>query len=311
MTMPSLDPLLTVPYVGLTEFKASPTWMDLDNLIEGGIQAQQDGELYNQLLKASAWADNFVMMPLRAHYQVEDLICRVDARGRIFIHPSHAPIKSVAAVSFGCDLSLMQTVSLTDAVWVQDRRGIIVALSGINGQWASSLQFGPAPSYSTEVYVQVEYVAGYAHGVIQTATAANAQSITLDSALGFNGPSTSFAGTSYGASVARIWDPLNPTANTGGEEAATVQSVNNNTITLASTLANAHAVGANVSELPAEIKQAITQYACGLMLREAVENDMPYPGSPGPSSRQSEAGGVAGGLIGEAEKCLAKYRRVR
>jgi len=44
MSMPSIEPLLTVPYISVPEFQASPTWLDLNDLIEDGSTAQQDAE---------------------------------------------------------------------------------------------------------------------------------------------------------------------------------------------------------------------------------------------------------------------------
>lgn len=313
MSYPSLDPLLTVPYVSVPEFKASPTWLDLDDLIEGGVQAQQDAELTNQLIKASAWADKYVRQPLRAHYQVENKQCRMDKWGRIWIHPSHAPIRSIAALSYGTDIWNMTSITSLGAssssgaqAWVEDSKGVIVALSGISNTWAGSLQFGGVPPPATEMYVQIEYVAGYGHGVLASSTTAGSSTVLqLDSSLGFQPPAKSFAGNTYGASIARIWDPAS-------EEAATVTAVDNtdNQITVAKTQYD-HQVGVNVSELPAEVKQAVTQYAAGLLLRQDVTNDMPFSGAPGPSARRSHGRGVAGGLINEAECSLKDYRRVR
>jgi hypothetical protein len=303
--MPSIEPLLTVPYISVAEFLASPTWLDLNDLIEDGSAAQQTAEQYNQILKASAWADNYIRQPLRAHYQVDNLQCRVDKLGRIFIHPHHLPVRQVVAVSYGSDLNNMTQATIgPSTAWVEDSRGIIIALSGINGAWASTLQFGSAPSPSTQVYVQVEYIAGYGHGIITANSLAGATSLSVDSTLGFQKPATSLAGNSYGGSVARIWEPAL-------EEAGAVQGISGGALTFSAPLANAHSVGINVSELPAEVKQAVTQYAAGLLLRENATNALPFPGAPGPTTMRDGGGGVAGGLINEAEMCLSKYRRVR
>jgi hypothetical protein len=310
MSMPSIDPLLTAPYISVPEFQASPTWIDLNDLIEDGSTAQQESEQYNQILKASAWADNYINQPLRAHYQVENHRCRVKADGTIFVHPNHLPVRSIAALSYSVDMSSWTQVTIgSGSAWVEDSNGLIISLTGINMAWANSLQFGPNASYSQQVYVQIEYVAGYGHGIL-TATADSAQAVvSLDSTLGFQQPATSLAGNTYGASVARIWDP-------GYEEAATVQTVSANSLTFAANLVNTHTftsslLSVNVSELPAEVKQAITQYAAGLLLKENATNAAPFPGSQGPTMRRNTSRGVAGGLINEAERCLSKYRRTR
>lgn len=308
MTMPM--PLRTVPYLGLAEFKAMPTWVDLDDLIPGGSASQNDAELNNVLIRASAWADNYCKQPIKASYQVENTTARVDKWGRIFIHPKFNPVRSIAAVSYGVSLGSMTQVPAAgldgDQAWVEDEKGVIIVLSGINGAWAGRLQFGPAPAYSTEVYVQFEYVAGYGNGVLVADTASGATTLQLDDVTGFQAASTTLAGTAYNASVARIWEP-------GEEEAVTVQSVNASasTLTLTSSTLNSHTAGVQVSEIPPEVRNAVGQYALGLLLRDEAEDDMPFPGSIGPAVRRSTKRGYAGGLINEAECALAPYRRVR
>jgi len=111
----------------------------------------------------------------------------------------------------------------------------------------------------------------------------------------------------FGGSVARIWEP-------GEEEAVAIAPAyvtGASPLVLASGLQNNHITGVQVSEFPPDIRQAVTSYACGLLLREDTANDMPFPGSPGVVARKSQGRGVAGGLISEAERLLMPYRRVR
>lgn len=315
MSFPTIPPLLVVPYVSVPEFQAAPTWLDLDDLIEGGTAAQQEAELYNQILKASAWADNYVQQSLKASYVVENLQCRVDRMGRIWVHPSYVPIRSISALSWGFDLWDMQPVTNFNTTpgsgaysWIEDSKGVIVILSGLNSaSGGPQIQFGGPPPATTQVYVQIEYVAGYGHGVLTEASSAGSSTLVVDDNMGFQAGFTSYAGNPYGASVARIWDP-------GNEEALTVEGVTGTTdLSFTSATLYNHQAGVNISELPAEVKQAVIQYACGLLLREDVSNDLPFPGSPGPSAanRRSESRGVAGGLITEAERLLSPYKRVR
>lgn len=321
MTTPGMPPLLTVPYVGTAEFIADPTFLDTNNIVEGGDPAQQTAELYNQLLKASRWADNFTRGAggsLQAHAVVENTTARVDKYGQIWVHPRENPIRSITALSYGVDLSDMTSItsfgygtntyngSSPTQAWVVDQRGIVVALTGLNTRWSGMLQFGPSAAPATEVYVQLEYTTGWGNSQIVTATQGQSQ-ITLSNTEGFQIAATSIAGNPYGGSIARIWDP-------SLEEAVTVTAINPTTgvVTLASALLNSHTTaGVQCSEFPAEIRQAVIQYACGLLLRENAQNDMPFPGSPGPAARRSANRGVAGGLISEAERLLCPYKRVR
>ena len=48
MTVPTVEGILTQPYVTVAEFKTAPTWLDVDNLVPGGIPEQQDAELFER-----------------------------------------------------------------------------------------------------------------------------------------------------------------------------------------------------------------------------------------------------------------------
>lgn len=111
--------------------------------------------------------------------------------------------------------------------------------------------------------------------------------------------------------MARIWEPVNAGGTSGGEEAFQVSPswTGGNPVTLAAPLANNHAAGAGVSELPPEVHQAIIALAVGLLCREDVSNEEPYRGTPfGPTVRQSKRGGKAGGLVDHASQVLRRYR---
>lgn len=309
--MPLSEPLLTVPFIGLAEFKASPTWLDLSDLIQNGTQPQEDAETVNQLLKASAWANNFCAQPLQAHTVVDQVRARVDRYGRIFLHPKNTPVRSITGLAYGADPSTLQSMTVTTngAVWVEDQRGLVVSLIPNAGAFLGALQFGSIPASGYELFVQYQYVAGYANTYLTSATTASASSLPVADLSGFQPASTSLFGTTFGASIARIWDP-------DEEEAVTVASSFTPTsgpgnLPVSPSTVNAHLALAQVSEFPAEVRQAVTQYAIGLMLREEVSDDLPFPGSPGPTARRSGSRGIGGGLIDEAERLLMPFRRVR
>jgi hypothetical protein len=313
VTTPYVEGYLNQPYVTVAEFKAAPTWLDVDNLIPGGVQAQQDAELFNVLLRASAWADNFVAQKLGAHTANEQFRGRVDRQGRIIIHPSNIPVRQVTALAFGPTFQNLQPLTDFTQVWIEDARGIIVSAIPWRGSWSGSLEFGMVPCDGSEVYVQIQYVAGYASTVLGASVTAGGTSVTVADPTGFQIPST----TPYGLSVtlpgstARIWDPAN-------EEAVTVASIAGNTLNLTGALLSNHTVSpgpagqVGISEFPPEIHQAIVSMAVALMMREDVSDEDPFSGSPyGPSARRSASGGKAGGLLDNAYELLEPYRRVR
>jgi hypothetical protein len=312
LTSPLADPLLTVPFVGVAEFRQAPTWLDTSDLVENGSQSIQDAELYNTILRASRWAENFCDQPLRAHTTIENLRCRVNRYGQAFIHPTHNPVRLVTGLAYGSDPTLLTALTasqLSSAVWIEDARGLVISLLPIGATFLGSLQFGTVPTPGGEIFVTLQYIAGYANTYLTAMPGnAGANSLTVADPTGFMPPATSIFGTPVGASIARIWDP-------GFEEAVTVSSnyvAGSNPVSLASATVNPqNLVGAQVSELPAEIRQAVIAYTVALLLREDASDEGPFPGSPGPTARRSESGGAGGGLIEEAERLLMPYRRVR
>lgn len=313
MTTPLVEGYLTQPYVTVAEFKAAPTWMDTQDLVPGGAQTQQDAELFNVLLRASHWADNFVGQRLGAHtVQLEQFRSRIDRFGKVILHPSNIPVRQITALAYGPDPQIMSTLTDFSQVWIEDARGIVVSAIPFQGNF-NILQFGMVPVTGGEVYVQIQYVAGYASTVLSGTVASGSSSLTVADPTGFQAPATLPYGLSITlpGSTARIWDPAN-------EEAVTVSAINGSTLNLASNTLNTHTVTAGpagqvgISEMPPEIHQAVISMAVALMLREDVSGEDPFAGTPyGPSARRSAGGGAAGGLLDNAYELLEPYRRVR
>lgn len=307
MTTPAI---LTEPYVSVAEFRASPTWLDSSNLIESGSQIQQDAELYNVLLRASAWADNYCRGTserpwFKAHTVTEQCRARINRYGQVFLHPSDVPVRAVTGFAYGADFQNLTVLSSLTQVWVEDGRGIVVGIIPNRGSFAS-IEFGPVTAPGGEMFVQYQYVAGYAVTSLSATVASGATSISVNDGTGFIAPSTGLLGTLAG-SVARIWDP-------GLEEAvqvAATYTTGSTTVPLSAALKNNHVAGASVSELPAEVRQAVITYAVALMMREDVSSDEPFGRTPfGPSTRSS-SGPPSGGLVFNAQEMLNPYRRVR
>jgi hypothetical protein len=313
LTTPLADGLLTTPYVTVPEFLATPTWLDSQDLIPGGNATQQTNELYNVLLRASAWACRIAEQPLHAHTVIWQDRVPVDRWGDIYITPPHNPVRHVNALAYGSDFQNLSLISgLQAQLWIDgDGRAFQVSQMPNGGSYLGSLQFGGTRPGADILYVQYSYVAGYCATTLTAAASSGASSLTVADPTGLQAPVTGgLIGTVPGSTV-RIWDPLNPTASTGGEEAAQVASGWNgaNPVTLASSLANAHPIGAGVSELPPEIHTAVSELAIGLLCREDVTDEEPYGGTPfGPTVRQSHSGGKAGGLIDHAREVLLRYR---
>ena len=292
------DRLLVAPYVTVPEFRAAPTWIDSDDLIPGGTADKQDDELFNVLLRASAWADNEVNpgFGLGASTVVEQLRVRARRDGTVAIHPSKIPVRQVTGLAYGADPGNLTDMTDLSGVWIEDGRSIITAIPSRAGFAAAGLEFG-RPSPGGQLYARMTYKAGYATTVLAASATTGAAQVTVADPAGI-----------FPGDVLRIWDP-------GLEEAVTVAAgyAPGSTIApLAGALTNAHATGAGISGLPAEAKQAIICYSVALLLREDVSSEEPFADAEfGPAARRSDAGGRAGGLLGEAEDLLGPYRRVR
>lgn len=313
MTTPQVEGYLTQPYVTVAEFKSAPTWLDVDDLIPGGGQNQQDDELFNVLLKASRWADNFCNKRLGAHTAYEQFRTRIDRYGRVKLYPSDSPVRKVVAFAYGPDPQLMTTLTDFTQVWIENSQGIVVSSIPFRGSFFGSLEFGMIPIQGTEIFCQIQYVAGYACTALSSSVTAGSSSLVVQDPTGFLAPAAPVTGLSVTlpGSTARIWDPA-------AEEAVTVSAINGSTLTLTSPLLNSHTVNpgvagqVNVSELPPEIHQAVVSMAVALMLREDAGEEEPFAGSPGgPSLRRSASGGAAAGLLDNAYELLEPYRRVR
>jgi hypothetical protein len=307
VTTPAVEGLLNAPYISLNEFRAAPTWIDTQDLIPGGATANEDDEMTNVLLRASAWADSYCGLRLGAHQSYEQTRARVDRQGVIKLHPSNVPVRQLTGLAYGSDFQNLTQITDFTQTWIEDARGIIVSSIPWRGSWAGSLEFGSAPPWGGEVYVVYSYVAGFASTTLASPANAAATSLTLADPTGLQPPNTTLIGT-FGSSTARIWDP-------GLEEAVTVApgyTAGANPVPLVSGLLNSHDTGTGVSEFPAEVHQAVIALAVALLMREDVADDDPWPDAQyGPAARRSGSGGRAGGLVETAWQLLDPYRRVR
>ncbi len=299
-----MDGLPTVPYVTVPEFLAAPTWLDNQDLIPGGTETQQEAELYNVLLKASGWANRIAEQTLCAHTVIEQDRYPVDRYGNIYIVPLNNPIRQVNAIACGRDFQNLALLTLSPAnPWIERQESIIVSQVA-GGADLSSLQFGRALTTCGEVYVQYSYVAGFCNTTLSAPASAGASQITVANPAGLVAAVTGGLLGTIPGSVARIWDP-------GAEEAIQVSNswvAGTNPVLLASPLVNDHAAGAGVSEMPAELHQAVQELAVGLLMREDVSFEEPYGNTPfGPTVRESHEGGQAGGLINHAREILFRY----
>jgi hypothetical protein len=315
VTIPVLNPPtqaeLAVPYLTPAGFAAYPTWLDLDNLIPGGVAALQTDELAEALLAASEWAIGVVEnMPLHAHWvQNESQRTRAGNGGRVYIKPRHIPVRAITSLSWGCDPASMTPDTLPDAtMWIEDGREVSFRPGGGITQFTGpALQFGPSLRVSQPVYVDWSYVAGFPNTVLYASCLAAVSSVTV----------TDPAGVLPG-DVLRIYDAGDTSSAVGASEALTVASTyvpalptippTPTAIPLAAATQFAHAPGIGITGFPRKILQAVIAYTVALLMRDDTSAERPATGfGPAASGGHDTARMQPGALVAEATGWLLPY----
>lgn len=302
--------MLTLPYVTTASFKAYPTFLDVMNLRPGdNVPADQDAELFNILLKASAMADRYVEKgvssgaaaagTLTAHVRTENVRIRTRYDGRISYHPDHTPATALTGLQLGYSPNSLNPVTDLTNFWIEDGRQIVGFPGGVTSPGFGALQFGAIVT-SADVYAQWTYVAGFSNTLLGADTAAGATSITVADATGI-----------VAGQTLRIWDP-------GHEEAVTVATsyVSGSTTVPVTTAAKfAHTgtatVPIGVSALPPGAHLAVILYAAALLQRPDSEHEDSFPATTVKPNTVLGAGRDGSGFINEAEHLLEELRRVR
>ena len=295
--------VLSAPYVTPAMFTGFPTWLDLDNLVPGGVLAMQADELADVLLQASDWAvGECEDMLLHAHLvSGENLRARASGNGRLYIRPRDIPLRNIISLSYGWDPSAMTALGLPDStMFVEDNREVSFSPGGGLSFTGPAIQFGGAPRPGTQVYVSWTYVAGFPSTTVSSVSS-GAGSVTVADPAGI-----------LPGDVLRIYD-------LGKSEALTVASSyvpviptippTPTAIPLAANTVNSHVAGTGITGMPRKVLQAVIAYAVALLMREDVSAE--EPASPfGPSARTTGGtrGGQAAGLVNDAYGWLAPYR---
>lgn len=295
--MPRLIIPTVLPFVTVASFKASPTFLELDNLRSGSTsQSDQDAELYNQLLKASNWAAGYVQMPLHAHTNIEHFRARPNRRGQLLIHASDTPVRSVSQIAWGYSIGQMNVYN-NPAYRLEYNETIVYEISGGTFSWGPGpLQLGTPSSAGAEMYVDSTYVAAYANTLLSAPTTPGATALPVVDPLGIQP-----------GSILRIWEP-------GVEEAVAVAASyvpGANPVALTSPLGLAHTAGSGVSEMSPDVLQAVTFYTTALLTHPDRQAEDEWPDSDSSSTRDSDARQTGAGLVTEAKRLLRLYRDQR
>lgn len=300
--------MLSIPYVTTTAFAVHPTYLDLLNLRVGNPNpAAQTAELFNVLLMASRYADNYMEFggqngSLAAHTNTENRRLKLNRDGRLYFHPAHIPTVTVSSLTYGWDITNQVTVT-NPTVWIADNRNVVYDLTGTTTTgWQARLRPW------TSLFTTWTYVAGWPNTLLANAVTSGATSITVTDATGITGGDGNNQATQL-----RIWDP-------GSEETVTVASTyvaGSTTVPLTAALLNNHDPAVlgpiGVSALPAEAHLAIVMWATALLMRPNSKSMSQWKGAGVKlaTAAEDDAYGDAIGLIAAAKEALEPFRRIR
>ncbi|MGW2920419.1 hypothetical protein ACWDBF_21510 [Streptomyces angustmyceticus] len=294
----------STPYVSAAAFRAHPTYLDLDSLRpDDPDPAAQDAVLTNLLLQASSWADNECDQPLGAHLFIQSGRVRTDRAGRIRMHADHGPVSTVTGVGYGWSPTSLTTLAAPSA-WVEDGSNLVIGLGGASGAWTGSLQLGFGSGPGAETFARISYVAGYVATQLADAAEAGATSLQVADPTGIE-PGGQYRiwepGAEETVTVSPVWQPPTPT----GMPATT-------SVLLAAPTLVAHESGHDFSDMPADARLAVVNYAMALLVRPDSSAEDEFPDTAMASTTRGKDSRRTGvGLVNEARRILSSYQRVR
>lgn len=235
------------PYITAAEFQASPTGINVSQLVPRGTQEQNIDALNVAISRASSYIDMFCKQTLAATTDTQSGRFRIQRAGYLRIPVPFSPIIAVNSVKVGFSPSSLTTMPNLSDLWI-DRKVVTFPIQTVQ------LNVGYSSLYSDgRAYVVLEYVNGWANTLLANAVSAGSSTITVDSSLGIQ-PGVQLT----------IYDPAHT-------EVVVVASVSGNVLTLASPVDYAHEAGFNVSALPAAVKQAAVMLTAALIKTRGSE----------------------------------------
>jgi hypothetical protein len=216
------------PYLTVAELKRSPIYTQLQKLVPGGSQADNDAELGRIIMRVSAMINGETRQNLAASVDTEADWATVSDRGDLRIHTRGNPIVSVVSVSVGADPYSLTAVSDLSRVDVDPWQITIPAraLPGFGGR------------SRRRVWAEWTYVTGYPVTTLSAPVSAGGTSMTVVDATGVVAGQTTLT-----VEDGKWLETVTPTAVAG------------NVLTVAP-LEFAHQDGVGVSALPGDIQEA-------------------------------------------------------
>ena len=282
------------PYITVTEYLNAPTSIDSSNLVVGGNSAAQNAELYNVIMRASSFMDEYLNQNLNATTQVENQRTRFTPEGFIALHPNNNPVISLSSFNYGSTPNSLVALTDCSTVWFEDQQ-IIIPVSQLSTSYSSQgpLSFGGAGSTRTQIFVNYTYVSGYVNNLIAVANATESFLTVQDS-----------SGLVAGMSLR-----INDGANSENVVVASNYSYGSTTVPLNSALAYSHANTVTLGNMPNTIKQACILITTAF-LKMRGDSSMTMALSVNPS-RSVTNDSIYGTDVSMALQMLDLYKRVR
>lgn len=313
--LPAQSQATQVPYLTAAQFTAWPTWLDLDNLVPGGLASLQLNELSEVLLTASAWADSCLNgMRLGAHFvQNETRVTRV-IDGRVQLLPRDIPVCGVTSLTYGWSSQpqYQSPLVLSPNPFTVELDGRVLGFAPQNlagpGQTGGGAYCGGGYGGGGKVYVNWSYVAGFATTALAEPCSAGDTSITVTDPTAVM-PGLVLRAFDEGQTQQGATDVLVVDASYVPQVPTVPPTVTEIPLATGGTPSFDHAAGVGVTGFPRDALQAVVVYAVSLMMKEDVSAMEPDSGF-GPAARttdENRSGGASGGLLNDAVGWLMKY----
>ena len=260
------------PYITPAEYLASPTGMSTSDIVPGGDAITNADALRQTIARASSWADEICDQILAATMETEVGTWQV-RNGMIMVPVTQTPVIAVYGISTG---PIATMTLLADYSGVEIGRTVVRVPSGML----------TAPTRTS-----ITYVAGFANSIMTATSTAGATVLALDNPLGM-----------IAGQTVTIYDPSQT-------ETIVIASVTATGITTLAPMKFAHAIGVNVSALPARAKQAVVLLTTSLLKTKAAQAMVLHSVRATPQTQQSTAPGRTSEEV-DARELLRSMNRV-
>ena len=170
-----------VPLLTVAELKRSPIYTQLQKLVPGGSQDDNDAELLRIIMRVSALIDGECNQNLAATVDTEIGRVAVSDWGELRLHTRANPIISVLSVSVGSDPANLTPITDLSHIVVDPWRITIPAVSGQSWRCGQRL------------WAQWTYINGYPVTTLEAPTVTGATSMTVADATGILAGQTALA----------------------------------------------------------------------------------------------------------------------